>query len=57
MVLFLVTATVAIYGMPDGAKALGLLNAVPIYIFAFHDAGFIAREANEQRDYPPNGNP
>jgi hypothetical protein len=57
MFLFLAPAAVALYGIPDAVKAFALIYAVPIYIFAFLDAGLPAREANERRDCPSNGNP
>jgi hypothetical protein len=57
MILFVIPAAVALYGIPVAAKAFALFYAVPIYIFAFFDALFTTREANEGRDCPSNGNP
>jgi hypothetical protein len=57
MVFFVIAVAVAVFGQPNVVKALGLIYAIPIYIFAGLDARFTAREANEGRDYLPNGNP
>lgn len=57
MILFLVPATVAVFGRPDLVKSAGATYAVPIYVFAFIDAILTTREANAGRDLLPNGNP
>jgi hypothetical protein len=57
MAVLLIAASAAFSVGDDPVMAIALGYALPIYIFAFIDARFTAREANEGRDYPPNGNP